>query len=1428
MKNILYLSIFISLLYSSNKVTVNNHSPSVSLISSNVSKTVLEFNGGDFSKIPVSIEESEYFYLTFQGQPTLLEKGNPQLPKMVRSIVIPDNAKMKIQILESDYVDFKILVAPSKGSITRNINPSTVPYTFSNVYQLDEFYPRTLAELSDPYILRDIRGIAVTVYPFRYNPVSQTLRVYTKIVMEVIEEGMGTQNIKVRQSDSVNKHFTSLYSEHFINFDRTRYETVEERGRMIVITYGDFMNAIQPYVDWKNQKGIRTDLYDVYDLGANATGIKNFIQSQYDQDDGLCFVQLVGDHAQVPTIMVSNGGGGGSDPSYSLLEGNDDYPEIFVGRFSASTLAHVETQVERTIHYERDIDSGSWLHKGSGFASNQGPGDDGEYDQQHSANIRDKLLDYTYTEIDEVYDPSGSVQQGVNAINNGRSVINYTGHGSETSWGNGAPLNNNDVNGLTNDGMLPHVISVGCVNGAFENITCFGEAWLRATNNANGNPTGAVAFYASTVNQYWNEPMRAQDHAMDLLVGHNYSDNQPLDKKYSIGGLWYNGSCNMMDVYGQSGIDMFLTWIVFGDVSLDIRSDTPTDISVYHNGTLFIGNNIYEVSTNTPDALVGVSEDGTLLGSGYTDENGDLSILLNPTPTVPTDLTLTLTGYNKITTIEPITVLAPSGPYVVLGDYSAMTSDDNVVEFGEDVTLSVTLENIGIEIAMNVIASFNSFDPYISIDNESTSFGSITPNSSETVSSACTFVVSDDIPDNHLIQINVSIQSDTDTWEEDIIVMAFAPVIEADGFTISNDGNGNGNLDPGESASLNVTVRNGGGADAHNVSTSLSSSHPGITITQNQGYIGTINDNSSEVVSYSVSASSNMNLGEGVTFELSVSADDNYDNLSSFVVTVGLALEDFESGNFSSYPWQFSGYSIQWPGIDPVEDYQILDTLEQAEWDIDSGDSYSGSFNAKSASITHNQASVMHVTLDIIENGDISFYYRVACEYSPSGDFFYDGLIFSIDGETMNWFQPEGTGQSPWTFTSFPVSAGLRTFSWAFVKDNSDGSTYIEEDAANLDYIIFPPSVPSGPSEMQISIDYMTDWNMVGIPLIIEDSHYESLFLNAIENTLYSFDDGYSIETELVSGMGYLLRLSDAESTSFSGLESDNLSISLSDNWNLISGISYSMSINAIEDPDNLIIPGTIYGFEENGYSLTETIEPGKGYWLRSVGAGEITLSSSAPIGRSQSFEIPENMNSMIINNSTLYFGEQTGHLDLLSFSLPPKLPAPSNDIRFSDDTKLCSLDECMIEVMNDGKPLEFDCEVTDGEFWEIVDENGNAFECSGVQVLEMNDGSESFVLRKSKYSQTPIEFALLPAHPNPFNPVTTIRFSIPDAEIQQSVFLRIYDVTGKMVKTLVDEKLSSGNHNVRLEAGNLSSGVYFLHLKSGNFSHMEKLMLIK
>ncbi|MBN1948201.1 MAG: hypothetical protein JW784_00495, partial [Candidatus Cloacimonetes bacterium] len=374
------------------EIIINDNDFSLELISSTDQETIIEYSLGNFFRTPVEIDGETYYQLRLAKEANTFDKGEPELPKITRSIIIPDNALMAVQIIESEYVEYAMKIIPSKGLLSRSVNPEDVPYEFGEVYLDDSFYPELRAELGNPYIMRDFRGVTVNAYPFSYNPQTEILRVYTYIVLKVENIGLDTRNVKERTDNRVNRYFREIYSNHFLNFQQTRYDTIEEQGRIIVISYGNFMDAMQPYVDWKIQKGIQCDMYDVADIGTSSA-IYTFIQDEYELNDGLTFVLLVGDAAQVQPRNTDE------DPTYGLMEGGDNYPEIFISRFSAENVAQVETQVERTIHYERDIDEGEWLHKGCGIASAQGVGDDGEYDNEHIDNIRDKLMNYTYTEV---------------------------------------------------------------------------------------------------------------------------------------------------------------------------------------------------------------------------------------------------------------------------------------------------------------------------------------------------------------------------------------------------------------------------------------------------------------------------------------------------------------------------------------------------------------------------------------------------------------------------------------------------------------------------------------------------------------------------------------------------------------------------------------------------------------------------------------------------------------------------------------------------------------------------------------------------------------------------------------------------------------------------------------------------------------------
>jgi len=89
----------------------------------------------------------------------------------------------------------------------------------------------------------------------------------------------------------------------------------------------------------------------------------------------------------------------------------------------------------------------------------------------------------------------------------------------------------------------------------------------------------------------------------------------------------------------------------------------------------------------------------------------------------------------------------------------------------------------------------------------------------------------------------------------------------------------------------------------------------------------------------------------------------------------------------------------------------------------------------------------------------------------------------------------------------------------------------------------------------------------------------------------------------------------------------------------------------------------------------------------------------------------------------------------------------------------------------------------------------------------------------------TPSEFALLQNYPNPFNPTTKISWQSP---VNSRQTLKVFDILGNEVATLVDEEMEAGYHSVDFNGSNLSSGVYFYRVQSGSFIDTKKMILLR
>ncbi len=238
-------------------------------------------------------------------------------------------------------------------------------------------------------------------------------------------------------------------------------------------------------------------------------------------------------------------------------------------------------------------------------------------------------------------------------------------------------------------------------------------------------------------------------------------------------------------------------------------------------------------------------------------------------------------------------------------------------------------------------------------------------------------------------------------------------------------GNNNGNLDPGETADIGITIQNMGLYEVTDINSNFTTSDVYTTI--NNGTLNFANMAAGETAesSLNISVDSETPIGHIIAGMLQVECQSNggtYNYEYELNFKVGLTVEDFETGDFSSYEWEFGGDAV---------------------WTISNSESYEGTYSAKSGAIGDESESELILAMEVIADDEISFYRKVSSEAT------YDYLRFYIDGAQMG----EWEGEADWEQVSFPVDAGQHTFKWAYEKDYSVNSG---DDCAWIDWIELP------------------------------------------------------------------------------------------------------------------------------------------------------------------------------------------------------------------------------------------------------------------------------------------------------------------------------------------------------------------------------------
>jgi len=612
------------------------------LISDRGSEITIQTQLLDYQTTTVSINGKENLAIRLPNGAYTALKGFPDLPSINKSVIIPDDQEMSVEVVACEYKDISVEgIIPSRGTIFKNQVPSQIPYSFAEVYNQDSWYPQNSAKLGEPFIHRDFRGALLQVTPFQYNPVKKILRVFSSITVKISSAGLGKVNVFKRSKylAGIDAEYDQIYAHSFINYNPTKYPLLNEEGSLLIISHADFIPTLQPLIDWKRKKGLQVNLVDVATIGTTAAALKSYIVNQYNNPaNNLKYVLLVGDYNKVPTDKINgyNPSTAGSDVKLAELAGTDCYAEVFIGRFSGITAADIKTQVDRTIYYETSLKTtDTWLSNILGSASSDSEVNQwGETDADFINSMNDTLTNNGFTNFFRLNEnavggtgcTTGNSSTISEKINSGVGFYIYSDHGSKTAYTgvNNINFSVTSVGNLRNMNKLFYTFAVACNVGEFNtgSSDCLAEAMMKSQYN--GEPIGAIGCLLSTISQPWDPPYAGVREIVSVLMEKN-----PAKIKHTMGGALANSAMKgYEDCPNADGRATIEAWTLFGDPSLQLYTKTPASITINHPAQLMLDANKITI-TGSENAQVCVYNAAKNIQAVGIIKNGKVDIPLN-------------------------------------------------------------------------------------------------------------------------------------------------------------------------------------------------------------------------------------------------------------------------------------------------------------------------------------------------------------------------------------------------------------------------------------------------------------------------------------------------------------------------------------------------------------------------------------------------------------------------------------------------------------------------------------------------------------------------------------------------------------------------------------------------------------------------------
>ncbi|MBR3412588.1 MAG: T9SS type A sorting domain-containing protein [Bacteroidales bacterium] len=1016
-----------------------------------------------------AIEGQQFTTVTLNGYMPSAAVGAPSLPTFSRLIEVPFCKGFEVKVAQASYDTIQLRGArlmPTQPSRSKSDTTPARLVIDSKIYATDAFYGQEEASVEPVGIARDRNLARLQFSPVRYNPVRGQLIVCRHAVVTVSYNGAD----KDASISLFNRHHSPAFSIGNGVLNNLYPKSVRSTApiRYLIVAHSSFRGQLDNFVQWKRRKGYLTDIVytDSAAVGTTTTSIASFIQSQYTNatasNPAPTFLLIVGDHEQIPAFTGTTSSEHITDLYYISWTPGDNIPDCYCGRFSAQNVSQLTPQIQKTLMYEQyTFNDPSFLDRAVLVAGVDG-GTSGDYGYTHA----DPAMDYAathyinstqgFTQVryfknnTTIVPTAPGVTIGSSASSNSATVrgyynqgagwINYSAHGSATSWGTPS-LTTTHIASMTNTQKFGLMIGNCCLTNKFETTTCFGEALLRKDNYC-----GAVGYIGGSNSTYWYEDFY-------WAVGLRSSIGPTMSMAYNAANLGaYDRFCHThsepysqwaltqgaimmvgnMAVESSTSSRKLYYWEIYhlmGDPSVMPYLTQASMMTVTAPSFIVRGATTLSVSS-VPYAYVALTDtiSHSLIASAYAD-NAGVAVLSIPS-------TLPVGGYELVasaqqyrTAFTPVSVISPSGAYPVVGNVTALQPPTA----GDTVPVAFTLINMGDSTAYNVSFSATPSDT-TAITFYPTGIPVDSLPAGDTAVVTWQTLVCPTVLDGTVLPITTST---TWTGSSTPNIAVYSLVLNAP--DISFDiAVGNGNILPGTTDTLLALLVNNGHASLDPCRLQVSSPTRLLAFSPCTSDTGNVNPSASAILNSQFTTLNSLLPGEAVLLAFPLHADSLLPN----GIKVPLTLTLTQSGIDTVYPL--------YVGINPLETFEggVYHTASWTQgtypWTITNAGAYAGSFCLRStASLTHSQTAEVSIPVNLTAPDSISFYYKVSSETN------YDKFHFYIDNSDL----VIESGEVAWTRAAFLVPAGSHTLRFTYAKDYSVSRG---SDCAWIDNVTLP------------------------------------------------------------------------------------------------------------------------------------------------------------------------------------------------------------------------------------------------------------------------------------------------------------------------------------------------------------------------------------